>query len=95
MLFTTDQQTIEDLNIFGRHSGASIYSIFDRVFTRGASALLEEMFRNPLSDAAAINRRSGIIRYFSATADFPFDTELFDIAEQYLANTDERTKLSH
>lgn len=95
MLFTTDQQTIEDLNIFGRHSSASIYTLFNRTFTRGGAALLEEMFRFPLSAATAINRRSGIIRYFLASPTFPFDAELFDIAEQYLDSTDERTKLSH
>jgi DNA mismatch repair protein MutS len=94
MLLTTDQQTIEDLNIFGKHFGASIYTMFNRTFTRGGAALLEDMFRFPLSDADAINKRSGIIRYFSATQDFPFDNELFGMAEQYLGNIDERTKLS-
>lgn len=94
MLFTTDQQTMEDLNVFGRHGSASVYAMFNRTFTRGGAALLEEMFRNPLSDAAAINKRSGLIKYFSGQRDFPFDRELFDIAEQYLATTDERTKLS-
>lgn len=94
MLFTTDQQTIEDLNIFGKHSGTSIYAMFNHTFTRGGAKLLEDMFRYPMSDAAAINKRSNIIQYFSAKSDFPFDTELFDIAEQYLDNTDERTKLS-
>ena len=95
MLFTTDQQTMEDLNIFGRHSAASIYSMFNRTFTRGGAALLEEMFRYPLSDAVAINKRSRMIRYFAANPGFPFNNELFDIAEQYLNNTDERTKLSN
>ena len=89
MLFTTDQQTIEDLNIFGKHSRASIYTLYNRTLTRGGAELLEDMFRFPLSNAAAINKRSGIIRYFSANPVFPFDTELFDIAEQYLAKTDE------
>lgn len=94
MLFTTDQQTIEDLNIFGRHSGSSVYAIFNRTFTRGGAELMEGMFRFPLSGAKAINNRSRIIRYFTSVPVFPFDTELFDIAEQYLANIDERTKIS-
>lgn len=94
MLFTTDQQTIEDLNIFGKHSGTSIYSIFNRTFTRGGAELLEQMFRFPLSTAAAINRRSGIIQYFAAIPVFPFDTEIFDMIEQYLINVDERTKIT-
>jgi len=95
MLFSTDKQTLEDLNIFGRHGGDSIYHIFNRCATRGGAAELEEMFRYPLSDGNAINRRAGIIQYFFAAATaFPFDNILFDAAEPYLANTDERTRLS-
>ena len=94
MPFATDQQTIDDLTIFGRDAAASVYGIFNHTFTRGGSELMESMFRYPLSDASAINDRSGMIRYFSSHPTFPFDTELFDVAEHYLANTDERTRLS-
>jgi len=94
MLFTTDKQTLEDLNIFGRHGADSIYQIYNRCSTRGGAAILEEMFRYPLSDAGAINKRVGIIRFFAASGlAFPFDSALFDGIEPYLANTDERTKL--
>jgi len=72
-----------------------VYNIFNRTTTRGAAQLLEEMFRYPLSDQQAINRRSGIIQYFAhAGTAFPFSGTLFDAVEPYLANTDERTKLS-
>ena len=95
MHFTTDQQTLEDLNIFGRHGADSIYALFNRTYTRGGAALLEDCFRYPLADAEKINQRSSIIRYFAETGtDFPFKTEGFDQAEQYLANEDERTKLT-
>jgi DNA mismatch repair protein MutS len=95
MLFTTDKQTLEDLNIFGRHGGDSVYNIFNRCATRGGAAILEEMFRYPLSDDAAINRRCGIVRHFAeAGAGFPFQSTLFDAAEPYLANTDQRTRLT-
>jgi DNA mismatch repair ATPase MutS len=95
MLFTTDKQTLEDLNIFGRHGADSIYQIFNRCSTRGGAAVLEEMFRYPLSDVIAINKRVGIIRFFAeAGMSFPFDPALFDGIEPYLANTDERTKLN-
>lgn len=95
MLFNTDKQTLDDLNIFGKHGGESVYNIFNRTATRGGALLLEEMFRYPLSDEKAINRRSGIIQYFSnAGTAFPFQSVLFDAVEPYLANTDERTKLS-
>lgn len=94
MLFTTDQQTLEDLNIFGKHGSDSIYAIYNRCLTRGGAAVLEEMFQYPLSDHEAINRRSGIIKYFAESGIiFPFDIVDFDVIESYLSNTDERTKL--
>jgi DNA mismatch repair protein MutS len=95
MPFATDQQTIDDLDIFGRDPGVSVYGMFNQTFTRGGAELMENMFRFPFSDADAINRRSGMIRYFSEHPGFPYNTELFDVAEQYLANRDERSKLSH
>lgn len=95
MLFTTDKQTLEDLNVFGKHGSDSLYTIFHRCSTRGGAAILEEMFRYPLSDAHAINRRSSVIRFFSGAAiNFPFLSAGFDAAEAYMANTDERTKLT-
>ena len=94
-MFTTDKQTLEDLNIFGKHGGDSIYNIFNRCATRGGSLILEELFRYPLSTDDAINKRSSIIRFFAESgASFPFDSTLFDAVEPWLANTDERTKLA-
>jgi DNA mismatch repair protein MutS len=95
MIFTTDKQTLEDLNIFGRQGSDSVYTIFNRTTTRGGASILEEMFHYPLSDEQAINRRSGIIQYFAALGiPFPFQSSHFDAVEPYLSNTDERTKLS-
>lgn len=95
MLFTTDQQTLDDLNIFGKHGSDSVYQIFNRTSTRGGAVILEEMFRYPLSDAQAINRRSGMIRHLAITKTvFPFSPADFDAIQPYLENTDERTKLS-
>lgn len=94
MLFTTDQQTISDLNIFGKAGSDAVYALFNRTLTRGGAALLEEMFRYPLSDAGTINGRSRIIQYFSGDFVFPFDGGLLDVAENYLDNQDERTKIS-
>ncbi|HEX9511357.1 MAG TPA: DNA mismatch repair protein [Puia sp.] len=94
MRFITDNQTLEDLKILGRGDN-SVMSIFNRTVTRGGAELLDELFRYPLSDANAINHRSGIIQYFaSIKAVFPFSGELFDVLEQYLSHTDERTRLS-
>ncbi len=95
MSFTTDKQTLDDLNIFGKQGRDSIYNIFNRCSTRGGAAVLEELFRYPLSGHEAINKRSGIIQSFAALGtSFPFRSSDFDAAEPYLANTDERSKLT-
>lgn len=95
MLFSTDKQTLEDLNIFGKHGCDSIFHLYNRCFTRGGSAVMEEMFRYPLSDCDAINRRVNITKFFLARGTaFPFESSLFDHIETYLANIDERTKLN-
>jgi DNA mismatch repair protein MutS len=53
------------------------------------------MFRYPLSDEQSINHRSSIIQYLASSGlSLPFDPPDFDNAELYLANTDERTRLS-
>jgi DNA mismatch repair ATPase MutS len=52
------------------------------------------MFLHPLSSLEAINKRSNIFKFFtSKSLRFPFHSSLFDAVEQYLADTDERTKL--
>ena len=95
MMFTTDKQTLEDLNIFGKQGSDSVYAIFNRTTTRGGAWILEEMFRYPLSDDQVINRRSGIIQYFAALGiSFPFQRSHVDAVEPYLRNTDERMKLA-
>lgn len=96
MSFIIDKQTIDDLNIFGKRGKQSVYSIFNRTSSRGGAEQLEEMFRYPLSDTDAINRRSTIIRFFqSRNQSFPFKSDLFEAVEHYLSNTDERSKLMH
>ncbi|TFF37764.1 MutS-related protein [Mucilaginibacter psychrotolerans] len=96
MAFNTDQQTLEDLNIFPGPGPDSVFNLFNRTRTAKGAEMLEEMFRYPLSDAEAINNRSSRIKHFAENNTvFPFNTELFDMAEQYLADTDERTRLKH
>jgi DNA mismatch repair protein MutS len=95
MSFSTDPQTLNDLNLTGKPGSSSIYNLFNHTYTRGGADLLEKMFLYPLSDAVAINNRSSIFQYFSAMAmPFPFKTEYLDSAELYLAMTDARTRLS-
>lgn len=96
MHFATDRQTIEDLNIFGKRGDGSIYSVFNHTQTRGGAVLLEQLFREPLSRPETIRKRVGVIEWFAgAGLSFPCKPEWFDAIEQYLANTDERTKLAH
>ncbi len=94
MGFITDQQTLTDLQIIGRPGTASVYAIYNDTVTRGGAMLLEEMFRTPLSDREAIERRIRAISYFTVfkTA-FPFSTESLDTLEEYLGDTDERSTL--
>jgi DNA mismatch repair protein MutS len=87
MLFTTDQQTLNDLNIFAKRGADSIFTLFNRAVTAKGAEVLEDMFRYPLTGAHAINRRSELI------AAFPFRPEWFDAAELYLSDHDERTRL--
>lgn len=96
MSFIIDKQTLDDLNIFGKRGKQSVYSIFNRTLSRGGAEQLEQMFRYPLSDTDAINKRSLIIRFFQSKQQaFPFKSDLFDAIEQYLSNTDERSQLVH
>lgn len=92
MALHTDEQTIGDLGIFGRHDASSIYDIYNRTHTRGGESLLEEMFRNPLSDKEEINRRSSIIANFARlNIPFPYNGSLFDVVEKYLLNGTDAT----
>lgn len=85
MSFITDQQTLNDLNLLGKHRRGSIFGLFCKVHTTGGERLLEEMFRHPLTDAEAINQRSGLFRYFAGRRlVFPLSGALVDAMENYL-----------
>src|SRR6202012_2263911 len=93
MYLNTDEQTIEDLGIFGNRNISGIYDLYNAANTRGGEEVLREMFRSPLSDRQAINQRSSIIENFALiNAVFPFSAESFDVAEKYLINNGEQTK---
>ncbi|NML23634.1 DNA mismatch repair protein [Pseudoflavitalea sp. G-6-1-2] len=92
-LLRTDDQTISDLEIFSKKSGGGIFDIYNHVHTRGGETLLGELFRQPLSDRDAINRRSSIIGSFARlNIPFPYHTSIFDTAEKYLSHTEEEMK---
>jgi len=93
MLLNTDEQTIEDLGLFGNRNAGGIYHIYNAANTRGGETILKDMFRNPLSDMDAINRRSSIIENFARmNVAFPFSAASFDMAEKYLIENNEQTK---
>ncbi len=85
MSFITDQQTLNDLNLLGKHRRGSIFSLFCKVNTTGGERLLEQMFRHPLTDAEAINQRSGLFRYFAGQGlVFPLSGAQVEAMESYL-----------
>lgn len=93
MILHTDEQTIDDLRIFGKRDVAGIYDIYNHTHTRGGEKILEEMFRHPLSDKDQINQRSSIIGHFTRlNMAFPFEAPLFDMAEKYLSHGDGHTQ---
>ena len=85
MSFITDQQTLNDLNLLGKHRRGSIFSLFCKVHTTGGERLLEQFFRHPLTDAGAINQRSGLFRYFAGQdLVFPLSGAQVEAMESYL-----------
>jgi DNA mismatch repair protein MutS len=96
MSFIIDKQTLDDLNIFGKRGKDSVYALFNRTITRGGAEQLEQMFRNPLSDATAIHNRISKIRFFQEQGSrFLFKADLFESATIYLEQEDQRSQLSH
>ena len=89
MSFETDKQTLDDLNILGKYSSNSVYSLFGGLVTRGAERLMDQMFAHPLTGADEINRRTAIFRYFKTHAlEFPGDSEELEEIDQYIGNAD-------
>src|ERR1700744_2666737 len=85
MSFITDQQTLNDLNLLGKHRRGSIFSLFYKVQTPGGERLLEQLFRHPLTDEKTINERSSLFRYFSGLGlTFPLSGAQVDAMETYL-----------
>ena len=95
MYLQTDEQTIEDLRIFGKRDSSGVFDIYNNVHTRGGESLLKELFRSPLADRDAINRRSSIIQHFANSGTtFPYTGSMFDMAEKYMMNADEQSSQS-
>lgn len=85
MKFHADKQTLEDLNIPGKHKPGSVYYLFNRVRTAGGERLLEQLFQHPLNNASEINQRSSAFQYFLRRGlHFPVQAAPFQVMESYL-----------
>lgn len=83
--FISDRQTAEDLNLMGRFKKDSIINIFDSTRTRYGRQMLENMFRNPMTDCETINERSMMFRYYaSLELEFPFEESQVESVEYFL-----------
>lgn len=88
MKFHSDDQTIDDLRIFGKNNQGGLFDLYNQTCTRGGEKLLKEMFLAPLSDRTAIQWRSNTIEHFAKQeVKFPFDPTVFDFIEKYLADS--------
>jgi len=86
--FVTDKQTLTDLNLLGKYKTGSMFNLFNRVKTRGGELLLEDMFRSPLTEAAAINKRAACIQYLQGTGvTLSIDREQTESASHYLTES--------
>jgi DNA mismatch repair protein MutS len=84
-MFNNDKQTIEELNILGKFRQGSVYGLFCQVKTRAGEQLLDQMFRNPLQDAMAINQRSSVFHFFQERKlAFPFDGSQLTLMREFL-----------
>ena len=85
MKFLVDKQTLTDLDVLGKFNASSLFSLFNRTETAGGEKLLDEMFREPLTNDEAINKRYHTFSFFASDAiSLPFTASEFSAAEQYL-----------
>ncbi|MCX2475352.1 DNA mismatch repair protein [Pedobacter sp. MC2016-05] len=86
MSLIVDKQTQDDLNLLGKYTPGSVFSLFNKTKTDGGEQLLLSMFLNPMITAVEINERRDIFRYFEQKdIDFKLERKYFQSAENYLA----------
>lgn len=85
MSFLIDQQTLDELNLLGKFRPDSVYHLFNRTRTRGGERLLDHMFRQPMTDAMAINERSALLAWFGKKQlNFSFDPHQVALMQEHL-----------
>lgn len=86
-LLDTDEQTLDDLGIFGRQQAEGIFGIYNHTHSRGGERLLREWFKTPLADRDEINNRLDTIRQFALRkTGFPLSGSVLDRIEKYLGH---------
>ena len=84
MNFVIDKQSQDELNLPGKFRQGSVYFLFNAVKTRGGEQLLDELFKNPLTDETVINQRTAIFSFFQdARLQFPFDVQQVTLMREY------------
>ncbi|PUZ30042.1 MutS domain III [Chitinophaga costaii] len=93
MSFKIDRQSVGELNLMGKFRQGSVYFLFNKVRTRIGEKLMDDMFSHPLNDAAAINRRVAIFKFFEDKGmAFPFETDQVALMREYIDITSSRSQ---
>ena len=94
MSFTIDRQSQDELNLMGKFRQGSVYFLFNQVKSRGGEQLLENLYKNPLTDADAINERTSIFSFFQqAQLQWPFDAQQVQQMQEYVDASSEKGQL--
>lgn len=85
MDFYVDQQTFDDLNIFGKYKDDdSIFYLFSKTRSYLGKKKMEQLFLYPLTDLKEINDRSHLISCLGDMDEIPLEYEELDFIEYYL-----------
>ncbi|WP_127125195.1 MutS-related protein [Pseudoflavitalea rhizosphaerae] len=94
MSFTIDRQSQEELNLMGKFRHGSVYSLFNQVRSRGGEHLLDQLFKQPLTDERQINERTAIFSFFQqAKLQWGFDAAQVQLMQEYVDATSDSGQL--
>lgn len=83
--FSTDKQTVDDLQILGRYNTSSLYALFRKHKTKGADQLLESYFQQPLGNIQQLlDRQQKIKSFIGQKLEFPVEQEEFGKFELFV-----------
>lgn len=88
MSFTIDRQSQDELNLMGKFRQGSVYFLFNQVKSRGGEHLLDQLFKQPLTDEREINDRTAIFAFFQqAQLQWSFDAQQVQLMQEYVDST--------